>query len=126
MRWSYLFWLVIAAAAATALFETKHKVQLLEEDLLSTQRQIQAERERIEVLRAEWSYLNRPSRIAALAKEHLGLASMTPDQIVTAERLPPRPEDFGRVPVSLDDLLPPTKPEQFATLTITPVSEIKP
>lgn len=126
MRWSYLFWLVIAATAATALFETKHEVQQLEEELLRTQRQIHAERERIQVLRAEWSYLNRPSRIAALAKEHLGLAPMAPDQIVTADRLPPRPEDFGRVPVGLDSLLPPAKPEQLTTLALTPVSETKP
>ncbi|MEX0758167.1 MAG: hypothetical protein WD100_01180 [Tistlia sp.] len=123
MRWSYLFWLVVLAGAAATLFEIKHEVQALEEDLLATERRIRTERETIEVLRAEWSFLNQPARIERLAKEHLGLGPMTPDQIVTVDRLPPRPEDFQRVPVALDELLPPVRPEQLTGFAATPVSE---
>ncbi|SMF70996.1 cell division protein FtsL [Tistlia consotensis] len=117
MRWSYLFWLVVAGVAVAALFETKHKVQTLEDQLLTTERQIHQERETIEVLRAEWSYLNQPSRIEALAEKYLGLKPMTPQQIVSVDRLPPRPEDFDRVPVALDKLLPPAKPQQLPSVT---------
>ena len=128
MRWSYLFWLVVLGGAAATLFEIKHEVQSLEGDLLMTERKIRSERETIEVLRAEWSFLNQPARIERLAREHLGLVPLTPDQIVAVDRLPPRPEDFDRVPVALDDLLPPAKPEQFPAVGIlargvTPVSE---
>lgn len=124
MRWSYLFWLVVLAGAAATLFEIKHEVQALEEDLLRTERRIRNERETIEVLRAEWSFLNQPARIERLAREHLGLVPLSPDQIVSVDRLPPRPEDFARVPVALDDLLPPAKPEAFPALRVTTVSEI--
>ncbi len=111
MRWSYLFWLVVVAGAATTLFEIKHEVQSLEEQLLRAQHKIRQERETIEVLRAEWSYLNQPARIESLAKEYLGLQPLGPDQIVSVDRLPPRPEDFDRVPVAVGSRLPPAKPE---------------
>lgn len=123
MRWSYLFWLVVLAGAAATLFEIKHEVQALEEQLLRAERRIRNERETIEVLRAEWSFLNQPARIERLAREHLGLVPVSPDQIVSVERLPPRPEDFDRVPVALGDLLPPAKPRQFPGLAVTTVSE---
>lgn len=123
MRWSYLFWLVVLGGAAATLFEIKHEVQALEEQLLATERRIRNERETIEVLRAEWSFLNQPARIERLAREHLGLVPLSPDQIVSVDRLPPRPEDFDRVPVALDSLLPPSKPLDVPSLAITPVSE---
>jgi cell division protein FtsL len=123
MRWSYLFWLVVLAGAAATLFEIKHEVQALEEELLMTERRIRNERETIEVLRAEWSFLNQPARIERLAREHLGLVPLSPDQIVRVDRLPPRPEDFARVPVDLDTLLPPSRPERLPGPGVTPVSE---
>ena len=48
-----------------------------------------ATEEAVQVLHAEWSYLNRPERLAALAARHLDLAPMTPRQIGSLDMMPP-------------------------------------
>jgi len=72
IRLSYAIWLGAAAVAATVLFQVKDRVQDMEGQLLTVQRGIQSDREAIHVLKAEWSYLNRPGQIEDLARRHLG------------------------------------------------------
>jgi hypothetical protein len=83
--------LLVAAAAALALYQIKFEVAALEEDLDATRRSIFAQEEAMQVLHAEWSYLNRPERIADLAERHLGLQQMSAEQILRIDRLPQRP-----------------------------------
>lgn len=83
--------LLVAAAAALALYQIKFEVAALEDQLDATHRRIVAHEEAIQVLHAEWSYLNRPARIADLARRHLGLQQMSADQILRIDRLPERP-----------------------------------
>jgi hypothetical protein len=40
------------------------------------------------VLEAEWSYLNDPARIGALAERHLGLAAIPGERVVGFQDLP--------------------------------------
>lgn len=83
--------LFIAASAALALYQIKFEVAALEDELGATRRNNFAQQEAIQVLHAEWSYLNRPERIADLARRHLGLQQMSADQILRIDRLPERP-----------------------------------
>ncbi len=83
-------WLLSATAALLILFQIKQDVQQLEEQLTAANRQILREQESLHVLEAEWSYLNRPERIAQLARQHLGMGPLSPAQIVDFADLPPR------------------------------------
>jgi len=83
--------LFIAAGAALALYQIKFEVAALEDELDATRRRSFAQEEAIQVLHAEWSYLNRPERIADLANRHLGLQQMSAEQILRIDRLPERP-----------------------------------
>lgn len=86
---------------------------------------IAKETESIRVLRAEWSFLNQPERLQALARKHLALAPTNPNQIVVMASLPVRGEtwstqapvvDFKDLPRRVDPSapMPRPKPEGFA------------
>lgn len=71
-----------------ALFLVKHEVRGLERELAALELDRQRHVEAIRVLRSEWSYLTRPSRIASLAARHLPLEQVQPAQV---RWLPGRP-----------------------------------
>lgn len=99
MRLSNLFWIGLAIALIFGVFHLKREVHALEEELTRLSRNILAEEEAIQVLQAEWSYLNQPARLRDLAKRHLDLAPMKPAQIGRVGDLPPRPtEASGPLP----------------------------
>ena len=71
------------------------------------QREIGAQRETLAVLQAEWAYLNRPERLADLAKlnfEQLQLLPITRDQFgeVTQVGFPPAQFDIKEITGSVD------------------------
>lgn len=86
---SFLFFLT-AAGAALFLFHIKQEVRELEEELGIAHREILHHQEAIQVLRTEWSYLNRPARIAELAERHLGMQPLAAEQFVGFEEIPHR------------------------------------
>ena len=67
--------------AMLALFLVKHEVRGLERELALLELDRQRHVEAIRVLRSEWSYLTRPSRLATLAARHLPLAPVQASQI---------------------------------------------
>lgn len=87
-RWVYLLWSIAAAIAVAGLFSISHEVAQLEEDLVHTQVRIQADREAIHVLEAEWSYLNQPALIAERARRHLNLGPLHHEQVADFSQLP--------------------------------------
>lgn len=89
---SALFWLGLAAAAGGVLFQTSYEVQELEEKLASVNRKIMAEQEAIQILKAEWSYLNDPTRLENLSRQHLALQPTDARQFVALDIVPLRPE----------------------------------
>jgi len=66
-----LVWIGLAGIAGFALFNITFKVEQMEGELNKLNKEILKEQKAIHVLRAEWSYLNRPDRIEALARRLL-------------------------------------------------------
>ncbi len=84
---------LLAGASGLYLYQTKHRVQLLDRQIEATVRAAQAARERTGVLRAEWTLRSDPERLAQLASRFLQLKTVTPGQFTTladlGNRLPP-------------------------------------
>jgi hypothetical protein len=90
IRRSTVLFLVLAAAVGFGLFRLTFEVQGLETELHRLNRAILAEDEAIHVLDAEWSYLNEPTRLEALAKRHLALHAVSDVRMRTFADLPGR------------------------------------
>jgi hypothetical protein len=63
--------LTLAAMTGYAMFHITFEVERLEAELRDVKKLTAKERDDIHHLRAEWSYLNRPDRLAELAKKLL-------------------------------------------------------
>jgi cell division protein FtsL len=87
-RFIVVCWLVAGSVTALILFQIKQEVYTLEQEIADTQRDILRDQESVHVLQAEWSYLNDPARIAALAERHLKLAPIPPERIIAFDDLP--------------------------------------
>jgi cell division protein FtsL len=92
MRRGGLFWMVMAVATALAAFVVKNEVRSLEDELATLESELVKSQETIHVLNAEWSYLNRPERLTALAERYLDLVPMGPAQMSTLIDVPYRPD----------------------------------
>ena len=90
IRRAALAMLLLAAALGFGLYRLAYEVQVLEAELARTERAIQHEREATHVLQAEWSYLNEPGRLSALAKKHLNLTAAGGARIKAMADLPER------------------------------------
>jgi len=91
------------------LYNGVHRVKAQEQALVSMSAQIAREAEQIRVLKAEWSYLNQPDRLQALARRHLALAPTGASQIVVLTSLPIRGDAMSTAPspvVEAQDLPP--------------------
>lgn len=100
---SALIWLGLAGAAGAVLFQTSYQVQGREDLLASLNRKIVAEQEAIQILKAEWSYLNDLSRLETMARTHLSLRPTDARQfLASADVIPMRP-----APAPVPEALPP-------------------
>lgn len=93
MRISTLLWVALAGIVGFGLFQLKHRVQELEDDLFRLNRSVLAEEQAIHVLKAEWSYINQPQRLQELASRHLDLQPMKPTQLGSFADLPMRGDE---------------------------------
>jgi cell division protein FtsL len=82
-------------ALAYVIYQVKYETRALDAEIATIGKDIEAERDAIAVLRAEWSLLNRPERIERLAKKHLQLAPSDPRQLVTVDSV--TNSDFDRL-----------------------------
>ena len=82
------------------LYNGVHRVKAQEQALGKLKGQFAQEAEAIRVLKAEWSYLNQPERLQALARRHLALAPTGASQITVLASLPLKaPGMNGQAPV---------------------------
>ena len=80
----------LIALMSVALFQVKYEVRDLEVELSVLNKQALADEEAIQVLKAEWSFLNRPDRLQALAERHLELEPVAALQVGALYRIPAR------------------------------------
>jgi hypothetical protein len=133
IRPSTFLWMGLAGAVGFGLFQLKHEVQALEDEMFRLNRSIVAEQQAIHVLKAEWSYINQPQRLSSLASRHLDLQPMKPTQLGGLADLPVRGEEPptavvkapSKTPQSADKKVLPAKtsvPTMPRTIEVMPVS----
>jgi hypothetical protein len=83
-------WLCLALGFGFGVYELKLRVQGVEERLARVNRLIFDDEEAIHVLKAEWSYMNEPERIDALARRYLDLGPLSGKQYGSIADLPQR------------------------------------
>jgi hypothetical protein len=92
IRLASLFWLALVAVTGFATFKVKYTVQDIEDELNKVRRHTIAEQQEIHILRAEWTALNQPERLADLNRRFLSLAAVAPKQMQRKiEDIPLRP-----------------------------------
>ena len=69
------------------MFLIKHEVQILDAKLVRLHHDILTHQDNISILKAEWSYLNRPGRIEGLARRHSDYRPTETKQIINIEDL---------------------------------------
>jgi len=89
-RLTRLLWPLLFAGMVFAVYHLKAQVEEREKDLARIQRDIEAEREAIQVLRAEWSYLSQPERLRRLGITRLELQPVAAKQMSSLDRLAQR------------------------------------
>jgi hypothetical protein len=89
-RVTRLLWPLLFAGLVIGLYNLKAQVEDQEKELARIQRAIEDEREAIQVLRAEWSYLNHPERLRRLAAARLDLQPVAQRQMASIGRLAQR------------------------------------
>ena len=100
----------LVAAISLGLYHLEYEVIRLEDRMAGHQRAIIAKHEAVRVLRAEWSYLNRPERLEALARRHLDLVPVAVRQIGALDDLPLRAA-AATAGASLSPLVPTPRPK---------------
>src|SRR5436189_155574 len=92
IRFASLLWLALVAVTGFATFKVKYAVQDIEEELNKVRRQTIAEQQEIHLLRAEWTALTQPERLADLNRHFLSLAAVAPKQLQRKiDEIPLRP-----------------------------------
>jgi len=89
--------IILTGLMSYGLYNMKYEVRRLEAELAGLQHKIATDRDGLQVLRAEWAYLNRPSRLQKLAASHLELAPITATQVGSLDDLPTRDKALASV-----------------------------
>ena len=72
-----LVWMALSIFSGIGLFNLKYSVSEMEDRLIALQKENHSQMEAIHVLKAEWSFLNKPVRINDLGQRELMLAPVT-------------------------------------------------
>ncbi len=102
MKKGTLFWLALILGAVFGLYQVKYQVREVKSQADQLQTDLTKEYDALHVLRAEWTYLNRPERLQKLVERHLKLEPMQAAQMTDPEALEafPANSDQGLIPAS--------------------------
>lgn len=81
-------WLAVVGLAGFATYEVKYQVAQVDDELGRVNHQIDAGRDQLRVLSAEWSYLTQPARLDQLRQRHLSLVPVTRAQLGSLDQIP--------------------------------------
>jgi hypothetical protein len=123
---------LLACGSGLYVYQSKHRVQLIDRDIEKTVRATDALREQTRVAHAEWTLLNDPQRLQVLADQFLRLKNVAPGQFTSMaeldSRLPavsvpdPAPQDPLAVPVPEPPppvaVVPPAAPAKPASVAV--------
>jgi hypothetical protein len=90
--------------AASFVYKIKFDSTLEAERVAKARSELRRERDAIALLRAEWTKLDTPARLEALAKRHLALQPVEPTQFDNFDRLPERPAKVEPKPATADPI----------------------
>ncbi|MGO4404042.1 hypothetical protein AB4Z10_07215 [Bosea sp. RAF48] len=110
-------------SSAVYAYSIKYETTLAAEHLQKLKTKTQRERDAIQVLKAEWQFLNRPDRVQALAERHLDLQPFVVTQVVKPSDIPNRGPKVDTIGRKLEDLglsVPTETPKSARTGATTP------
>jgi hypothetical protein len=96
-----LFNLVLVAAmivGAMLTYDMKHKAEIAADRVARLQAEVAKEKDKITLLKAEWSMLTQPARLQELVgkyADYFQLEPFSPDQVGTIDEIPLRPAGAG-------------------------------
>jgi hypothetical protein len=122
---------LLACGSGLYLYQSKHRVQMLDREIERTVHATEATRDQARLLGAEWMLLNDPERLRALAEQFLALRTVTPGQFTSMaeldHRLPPvRSPDAPLEPVPEPAVMTPMVPTSVPTNAAPPPAPEKP
>ena len=88
MKYSTLILMLMAVLAGVGLFTLKYEVSDLEDQLANLRLATKTHHQEIHVLRAEWAYLNRPTRLKDLGSRLLFLEPTKANQTIGIKDIP--------------------------------------
>lgn len=91
-------------SSAVYAYSIKYETTLATEHLQKLKGKTQRERDAIQVLKAEWQFLNRPDRVQMLAERHLDLQPFVVTQVVKPSDIPNRGPKVDAIGRKLEDL----------------------
>lgn len=101
MRRLTLWILGSSIVLATGLFQLKHQVVRMEDDLLRIIHEIDEEKKHLHILEAEWGHVSNPTYLQRLVEKYLpGWRPLQPTQIMPLKGIP-----FRERPLSIPDSL---------------------
>lgn len=104
VRWLNVVAVLALIGSAIYAYRVKYETIFYAERIAQLRNQNAEERDAIAVLRAEWAHLTRPTRIQALAEQHLELQQLVVGQIVRVGDLPDQPPRTDTIARKLDAL----------------------
>jgi len=120
----------LACGSGLYLYQSKHRVQVIDREIEKTVHATGELRERIRMLHAEWTLQNDPQRLQTLADQFLALKTVTPGQFTSVteldSRLPPVPPPEAPPPPAppsppIADTPPPEEPAPVPVAVGKPV-----
>jgi len=95
-RLSTILWMVFLVIGAFGLYMVKYKVQTIKSQVAATEKQLYDETRNLQVLEAEWTFLNRPERLKMLAEKYLDVKPMRSQQLAEFSNIPYAGIDLAR------------------------------